>query len=149
MDPNPEIKKIEIEQETLKNLNTTRKWTMFLAVLGFIFLGLIIAIGLITGTFLSAFNRSDATLGVPDSLLMLIFLLLAVIYFFPVFFLFRFSIHTSNAVSTLHSQELHKAFKYLKRYFVYIGVMIIIVIIFYIAALIVAGTSMTFLKGLG
>ena len=40
-----ENKKIEIEQETIKHLNTTRKWAMFLAIIGFIILGLIIIIG--------------------------------------------------------------------------------------------------------
>ena len=65
MDPNPEIRKIEIDQETLKHLNTLRKWTMFLAVTGFIFLGLIIILGLITGTFLTAFNQSDKNSGDP------------------------------------------------------------------------------------
>jgi hypothetical protein len=148
MDSNPEIRKIEIEQETLNNLNTTRKWTMFLAISGFIFIGLIITLGLVTGTFLSAFNLSDTTQGLPDFFLPAIFFALAIIYFFPVFFLFRFSMHTSNAIATLNSQEFHKAFKYLKRYFVYIGILLIIVISCYIAGLILAGTLMAFLRGL-
>ena len=148
MDLNLEIRKIEIEKETLNNLNTTRKWTMFLAISGFIFIGLIITLGFITGTFLSAFNLSDTTPGIPDFLMPAIFFVLAVIYFFPVFFLFRFSKHTSNAIATLNSQEFNKAFKYLKRYFVYLGILLIIVITCYIAGLILAGTLMAFLKGL-
>jgi hypothetical protein len=141
--------RIEIGEKTLKHLDTLRKWTMFLSISGFIFFGLIISLGLITGTFLTAFNHSDTTRGVPDSLLLIIFFSLALIYFFPVLFLFRFSKHTSKAISTLNNTELHKAFKYLKRFFAYLGVLLIIVFIFYIAALVVAGTSMAFLKGLG
>jgi len=148
MNSNPEIRKIEIGQETLKNLNTIRKWTMFLAITGFIFLGLIITLGLITGTFLSAFNHSDKIPGVPDTLLLTAFFGVAVICFFPILFLFRFSKHTSNAISELDKQELHKAFKYLKRYYIYIGVLLIIAVSIYIAGLIIAGTTGIFLKGL-
>ena len=148
MENTNEPSKIEIGQETLKTLNTTRKWTMFLAVTGFIFLGLIIALGLITGTFLSTFNHSDKISGIPDAILLAGFFGVAVIYFFPVFFLFRFSKHTSIAVSNLDKQELNKAFKYLKRFYIYIGVLLIIAVSIYIAGLILAGTSVTFLKGL-
>ena len=149
METSPESRKIEIGHETLNKLNSTRKWTMFLAIIDFIFLGLFIVIGVITGTFLSAFNSGETGLGIPESLMLVILFVLAVIYFFPVLFLFRFSKHAAHAVQTLDKQELHKAFRNLKSYFVYIGILIIIVLTFYIVALVVEGTSMSFLKGLG
>jgi small-conductance mechanosensitive channel len=149
METSPDNRKIEIGQETLDNLNTTRKWTMFLSILGFIFLGLLIVIGVIAGTFLSAFNTGDTVTGVPDSLIFLIFPAVDVVYFFPVLFLFRFSKHIAMAVQTLDNQALHKAIKNLKSYFVYIGVLIIIFLSFYVAILIFAGTSMAFFKGMG
>jgi hypothetical protein len=148
METNLEIRKIEIENETLKYLNTARKWAMFLAIIGFIFLGLIIVIGLIAGTFLTAFNSGEKSLGIPESLMFIPVLLVALLYFFPVLFLFRFSKHTSHAIQTLDKLEFHKAMKNLKSYFAYIGIMIIVVFSFYIVVLIVAGTSMAFLKGL-
>jgi len=148
METNLEIRKIEIENETLKYLNTARKWAMFLAIIGFIFLGLIIVIGLIAGTFLTAFNSGEKSLGIPESLMFIPVLLVALLYFFPVLFLFRFSKHTSHAIQTLDKLEFHKAMKNLKSYFAYIGIMIIVVFTFYIAVLIIAGTSMAFIKGL-
>ena len=148
METNLENRKIEIENETLKYLNTARKWAMFLAIIGFIFLGLIIIIGLIAGTFLTAFNSGEKSLGIPESLMFIPVLLVALLYFFPVLFLFRFSKHTSHAIQTLDKLEFHKAMKNLKSYFAYIGIMIIVVFSFYIVVLIVAGTSMAFLKGL-
>lgn len=143
-----ESRKIEIEQETLKHLNTTRKWAMFLAIIGFIFLGLIIIIGLIAGTFLTAFSSGEKGLGIPESFMFIPILLIALVYFFPVLFLFRFSKHTSHAIQHLDKLELHKAIKYLKYYFVYLGVLIIIIFSLYVLVLIVAGSSMAFLKGL-
>jgi hypothetical protein len=148
MDAAPEIKKIELEQETLNYLNTTRKWSMFLAISGFIFIGLIIVIGVIAGTFLTAFNTGESGLGFSDSLMVGIFLAIAIIYFFPVLFLFRFSKHTALAVKTLNKQELHKAFKNLKYFFGYIATLLIICFTLYLTVLILAGTSMAFLKEL-
>ncbi|MGD0754270.1 MAG: hypothetical protein ABR927_04335 [Bacteroidales bacterium] len=144
-----ENKRIEIEQETLNHLNTTRKWAMFLAIIGFIILGLIVVIGLIAGTFLTAFNSGEKALGIPESLMFVPILILAVIYFFPVLFLFRFSKHTSHAIQTLDKLEFHKAVKNLKSFFAYIGIMIIIILSLYIVVLIIAGSSLAFLKGLG
>ena len=125
MENSLETRKIEIEQKTLKNLNTIRKWTMFIAIIGFILLGLLLIIGLIAGTFLSAFKLGDTGLGIPESLGLIVVFVMAVIYFFPVYFLFRFSKHTARAVQTLNKEELHKAFKSLKSYVVYLGVLII------------------------
>ena len=148
MDSNPEQRKIEIGEETLKHLNKLRKWTMFLAVSGFIFLGIIVALGLITGTFLRAFNHSDNTPGLSDALVLTGFIGLALLTFFPVFFLFRFSKHTSNALTTLDRKNMHKAIKSLKRFFIYIGILLIVSITIYIFSLILAGRSAASLFGL-
>jgi hypothetical protein len=144
-----EIRKIEIDQDTLKHLNTARKWAMFLAIIGFIFLGLIVVIGLMAGTFLTAFSTGEKGLGIPDSLMFIPVLFLGLVYFFPVLFLFRFSKHTSHAIQNLDKLAFHKAVKNLKAYFAYIGIILIIILSLYILVLIIAGSSMAFLKGLG
>jgi hypothetical protein len=143
-----ETRKIEIEQETLKHLNTARKWAMFLAITGFIFLGLIVIIGLIAGTFLTAFSTGEKGLGIPESLMFIPVLLIGAIYFFPVLFLFRFSKHAHRAVQTFDKLALHKSIKNLKACFAYIGILIIIVLTIYILVLVVAGSSIALIKGL-
>jgi hypothetical protein len=125
-------RKMELGDEALKTLNKTRKWTMFLAVCGFIFLGLIIVIGLLTGTFLSAFYKSSRDPGLPDLLLVAGFIVSAVLNFFPVFFLYRFSTWSHSAVTTRDPAHLLKALRYLKRFFIFIGALIIAAIVSYI-----------------
>jgi len=62
---------------------------MFHAIIGFIFLGLILIIGLLAGTFLTTFSS-----GVKDqesrSLMFIPVLVIAVVYFFPILFYFVF-----------------------------------------------------------
>jgi hypothetical protein len=148
MDAPLEIKKIEVDQETLSHLNTARKWAMFLAIVGFIFLSLLVLISLIAGTFLTAFNTGEKRLGIPESLMFIPVLVLGVIYFFPVLYLFRFSKHSHHAIQKVDKLEFHKAIKNLKACLAYFGVLIIIILSLYIVVLIVAGSSLAFLKGL-
>jgi hypothetical protein len=143
-----EDRKIEIGSEILNNLNSTRKWTTFLSVLGFIFLGLLIVAGLTTSLFLTTFKTQEANLGIPESTMIIIFVVVGAIYFFPVFFLFRFSRKIRDAIQNLDSQKLLKGLNNLRLYFTYIGVMVIVVLSIYVVALIAAGASLSFLKGI-
>jgi hypothetical protein len=121
---------------------------MFLAVTGFIILGLVIVIGLIAGTFLTVFKLADKGPGFSESLMFIPVLLLGIIYFFPGLFLFRFSRHSGNAIKTLDKKDLQKAFRSLKSYFVYTGALIIFALLCYVAIIVFEGTTLTFLKGL-
>jgi magnesium-transporting ATPase (P-type) len=143
-----EENRMELGPEALRNLNATRKWTMFLSVLGFIFLGLLIVAGIATNTFLSLFKTEEVNLGIPESFLLIMFIVISVIYFFPVFYLFRFSRSARDAVQNRDIIKMEKAFKNLRIYFTYIGVMAIIVISIYLLALAAGISSMSYLKGI-
>ena len=54
---------------------------MFLAVVGFIVLGLMIFLGIITGAFLSAFKSEDVTLGIQENIIAVMFIVFLLIYF--------------------------------------------------------------------
>jgi len=156
-----ENRKIEIGQESLGYLNTTRKWTMFFAILGFVFLGIMLIVGLLAGSFMSALTSKMAGVegvegmegvkaagGIASVFVFIIQLVVAVIYFFPMFFLFRFSRHTKKAVSNLDANELQSGLKNLKSYVMYIGILVIVTLAACLLVLIIAGGSLAFLSGL-
>ena len=145
----PENRKLEIDHDGIKNLDVSRKWAMFLSIIGFIFLGLLIVIGVIAGIFLSAFKKGSTGSGFTESLIMIIYIILAASGVLPVYFMFRFSKHAGNALNALNSKELNKAFRNLKSFFVYFGVLIIVLLALYFAVLIITGTSISLLKGMG
>lgn len=147
MDPSLENTKIEFEHETLKYLDSIRKWAMFLAIVGFIFLGLVAVIGLVTGIFLSAFSTETFNNRFAGPLVLVSLLSMVVVYFFSIFFLFRFSKITAHAVHSPDKNELNIAIKNLKLYFVYQGILIIVGLTLYLALIILTGTSLTFLRG--
>ncbi len=141
--------KIDIDQNSLKSINTLRKWTMFHAILGFIFLGLFVITGAIAGTFLTAFSIGKSGLGLNELSVLAIVFILAVAYFFPLLFLFRFSKYSAHVVQMQNKKDLNKALKNLKAYFVYLGVILIICLVLYFVALYLSGSSLTLIKGLG
>jgi hypothetical protein len=141
--------RLELSPESLRHLDKTRKWTMFFAILGFIFLGLMIFAGLAAGAFLSIFDSSPEGADIPKWLFVVIILFFALLYFFPTLFLFRFSTHMRNAIQTVNNEELRKAFRNLKSFFAYLGILVIIMLAFYFIALVVAGASFALLKPLG
>ena len=145
----PETDKIDIDQNALKSLNTLRKWTMFHAILGFIFLGLFVITGVIAGTFLTAFSIGKSGLGLNELSVFAIVFILAVAYFFPILFLFRFSKYSGHVVQSHNKKDLNKAFKNLKAYFVFLGVVLIICLVLYFVILYLSGSSLTLIKGLG
>jgi hypothetical protein len=144
-----ENRKIEIGQDGLKNLNASRKWAMFLSVLGFIFFGLLVVMGVIAGLFLTTFKEGSQDPGTTEFIILIVYIILAAFSFMPVFFLFRFSKHIAKAVNSLDNNELNKAIRNLKSYFFYFGVLIIIILAVYFAVLIGTGTSISLIKGLG
>jgi hypothetical protein len=148
MQNDTENREIEIGQETLKILNITRKWTMFVAIVGFIIFGLIVVIGLVAGTFLSTFNSGAHGNGISDLLLLVVIIVLITLYFLPLFSLFRFSKHMAIAISFPDKNEFHKAFKNLKYFFVYLGILIIVLLTMYFVTLVLSGTTIAFLKSL-
>ncbi len=161
MENSLENKKIEVGQLSLAYLDTTRKWTMFFAILGFVVMGILLILGLVAGSFLTSFTSkmsgmegmegmegASAAGGIASIFIFIGILIFAVIYFFPLFYLFRFSRHTKNAVANLDAQELELGLKNLKSYWRYIGILTIIVLAFYLIVLIVAGGSLAILSGL-
>lgn len=149
MDSEKKENNITIRPETFKVLNTIRKWAMFLAIIGFIITGIIVIMVLFTGLFLSFFKTTVSQAGFPEWLIFIPLLLTAIIYFMPVLCLFRFSKYTSEAVKSRDDKIMHKAFRSLKYFFMFIGVLVIIFLAAYVIAIIAAGASFSFLKNLG
>ena len=142
-------RKIEISQETLKDLNTIRKWTMFLSIIGFIGTASFLITGFFTGVFLSVFDTSDANSGFPEWMSFIVIILLTLVFLFPAIYLFRFSKFTAEAVKTKDNLKFKNAFRNLKRYCAFIGILIIAAITVYLFVIISTISSLAFVKGLG
>ncbi|PID67582.1 MAG: hypothetical protein CR968_05930 [Flavobacteriia bacterium] len=118
-------------------LKETAGWAKFLAIVGFVMLGLMVIAGFSMGALFSAMPQLSDQPGVdmPRSFgaaMGFIYLIIALIYFFPLYFLFKFSTNIKQAIETNDEQVLTESFNFLKRHYKYVGIMMIIVLGIYV-----------------
>ncbi|MFW5663399.1 MAG: hypothetical protein ACOCYD_00015 [bacterium] len=136
-----EPKLLELEHHGKLHLNETRKWTMFLSVLGLVFIGLMIVAVVIGLFFMGAASDLPFNTGYLSLIPMLVVM---AIYFFPIYFLLRFSILTKKAIVESNSRLLTKALSYLKMHYQFMGILAIIVLGIYLVVFLFAGTIAMF-----
>jgi hypothetical protein len=128
----------QLEQLTITTaskifLRETAKWSYFLAIIGFILISLMLILAIFATTIFEMAMKMQP--GIPESLGLIMtftYLLLAIIYFFPVYYLLQFSNKMKKALSTKNDETLAKAFEMLKSHYKFIGVFTIITISLYI-----------------
>lgn len=135
-----ETPKLELTKEALSNLYETRKWTHFLAIMGFIFIGFMILLGFAIKSFLSSMGEGVPQMPYSSTLLGFIYLMIGLLYFFPVLYLFKFSKWMKTALVNNNPSDLNEAFKNLKAHYRFIGVLTIITLCFYVV-MFVAGAA--------
>ena len=107
-------------------------WGFFLAIMGFIGVGLIVLIAIFIGPLLSSVSYDSPISSMAGVGFAFIYLLIAAIYFFPVYYQYKFSTLIKKAILYKDQVSLELAFKNLKHRYKYIGIMIIVIVGFYL-----------------
>jgi len=109
------------------------RWAKFLAIVGFVGIGLTVIFALILGFFMNNVQEQlGAGTGVMSTTaIMGVYLLVAALYFFPVLYLFRIAGRMQEALKTDDNDELRESFANLKSMFKFIGILTIIFLGFY------------------
>ncbi|WP_297804065.1 DUF5362 family protein [uncultured Polaribacter sp.] len=134
----------QLEQLTLTStsksfLKETAKWTNFLSILGFILITLMLVLAAFSTTIFNMVAKMQP--GIPESLglsLAITYLVLSIIYFFPVYYLLQFSRKMKKALITKNNETLASAFEKLKSHYKFIGVFTIITLSLYALLIIVS-----------
>ena len=89
---------LELTNESKFYLKETAKWAKFLSILGFVFMGLMVIAGIFIGSFMSKMtNFSSFAMPFPSSLLSIMYIVIAVLYFMPCYYLYQFAVKTKTA----------------------------------------------------
>lgn len=112
------------------------KWAKFLSIVGFIFLGFLVlgAIAMFAsgGAMATMSSSPMGALGAAGGALAgIIYLLVALLYFFPIRYMYMFASKTKRAFESNDSQEMTDAFENLKSHYKFIGILTIIGLSFY------------------
>ncbi|MCR9153245.1 MAG: DUF5362 domain-containing protein [Bacteroidetes bacterium] len=117
-------------------LRETAKWTFFFAILGFIAIGFLVLFALFAGTFSSLIsNDFDAVSGLSSNFGLIgsvIYILVAVLYFFPTLYLYNYSRKLKEALLRNNEMELTEAFKNQKSFYKFTGIVTIVILSIYL-----------------
>ncbi|MBF2707595.1 hypothetical protein [Flavobacterium soyangense] len=122
-------------------LKEAAKWAYFLSILGYIGISFIVLAAIFAGTLFSFMSNMSREMGnmmsMGGSFITALYLIIATLYFFPIYYLNRFASNLRFAFRNNDSEKLAKSFGYLKSHYKFIGVLAVIMLCFY--ALIFAG----------
>jgi hypothetical protein len=131
---------ILLSQKAIGFIYQASQWSRFIAIVGFVSIGFIVLGGLFTGIVVSVISDNLASLPFPPFLISFIYLFIALIFFFPVYYLYSFSSKAHAAISTHNGVNMDEAFKNLKSHYKFIGVFFIITLCLNIIGIIITFT---------
>ncbi|KGL63176.1 DUF5362 family protein [Polaribacter sp. Hel1_85] len=137
--PITQLEQLTITSASKSFLRETAKWAKFLAIIGFILIGFMLVFAIFATTIFDMAAKMQP--GVPDYLgvtMSITYLILAIIHFFPVYYLLQFSNKMKKALSTKNDETLAKAFEMLKSHYKFIGVFMIITLSLYALMIVVS-----------
>ncbi|HEY0667759.1 MAG TPA: hypothetical protein VGD22_06255 [Sphingobacteriaceae bacterium] len=133
IDPQPhphqpnEPENIVLDLYAIKHLRETRKWTNFVSIAAFVLIGLMILIAMIMMIFL--FSSRGGIVGMMPIFPLAV---MTAVYSFPIYYLYQFSKFAKQAVDEYDALALSQALRYLKMHYRYVGIVLIIVLAFYV-----------------
>lgn len=139
---------LSLNSAAIDYLRQTAKWGKFLSIVGLVFSGLIIVLGLAFGTFLSAIMAmspnanmaSEAGLGASKMVTAgvgIFYSIMGLIMAYPPLRLLQFSKQAKIAVDTNDGNAIENALKRLRSVFRFYGIFTIIILSFYALALVI------------
>jgi uncharacterized protein YneF (UPF0154 family) len=134
---------LSLNSDSRYHLAETARWTKFIAIVGFIFIVLMIIYGIFMGSFFGKqMNQFQGEYQPPfreemlRTMMILYTVIFGVIYFFPCLYTYRFSNHLKTALGLNDPVKLSLAFKNLKMTARYLGILTIIFLVFMIIGVI-------------
>lgn len=124
---------LQLDQTAKDFLKETAKWAYFLSIVGFVGIGLMLVIAVFAGTiFASMGSAMGGAFGSSFGAAMgFVYVFIAAIYFFPVFYLFKFSVNAKKAFRENDSEALSSSLGYLKSHYKFIGIFMAAILALY------------------
>lgn len=129
---------MRLNEVAIDYLRQSAKWCFFLSILGFIGIGIMVIVAIFLSTIMGMASQNsgfgNGELGIMNSmpgLISGIYILFALLYAFPVYYLYKYATGIKTALFVRDENELTKAFGYLKSHHKFIGIMMIVMMVMY------------------
>lgn len=124
-----------LNNKALRSLNEAGNWTLFFSILGFLGIGLILILALLMPVIFGMLG-SEVTQDFPGFIFGLIYFAMAAVYFFPVLFLYQFSVRVRKSIQVRDTELLGWSLHRLMLHFKVLGICTIALIVLYLLILI-------------
>ena len=144
MDNSTELFSLEVDETAKSTFLEMARWTKFLSILGLIFLGLMVLIGLALGMMADSLPGNNPIAAFGATGIIVYFLFLAGICIYPIITLLKYSTGIKAAINMNDKGRFNRSINHLKNTFKYYGILMIIMLCIYGVALVavaVAGLS--------
>lgn len=128
---------LQVNESAKGFLKEAAKWAYFLSVLGYIGVGFIVLAAIFAGAIFTTIGHMMPMeqMGMFSSafgiMMTVVYLLIAALYFFPIYYLNRFASNMKAALKDNNSATLANSFEYLKSHYKFIGILALITLCFY------------------
>jgi Na+/H+ antiporter NhaC len=133
---NTDLFDLHLDQSSINYLSEAARWSRFLSIIGFIYCGLLVLCGLFIGTIMSTLAPAmgnESAFAAMGSVFMGFFIFsMALLLFFPAYYLYNFSTKLRRAVQHNDQPVLTESLKNLKSFFKFYGILVIVLLSFYI-----------------
>ena len=120
-----------------ENLNSAAKWGRFLAIVGFVGIGLMLIVGLVVQTVMPTISTTYGYSNPFLKYIAIVYIIIGVVLFFPCLYLLKFSNKMLEAIRTSNQESMDNAFANLKSMFKFYGIVTIVILCFYALAFLV------------
>lgn len=126
---NINLSPIEFSRNSIVHLEEVRKWALLFSVLGFILVGICIVIvpAMIIPSRMGGSGSTSILTAMPV-------LGIGLVYFFPLYFLLKFSINSRKAIELSDPKFLEISFRFLKLHYRFMGILICLMLVVYLIA---------------
>ncbi len=126
-----------IDESNKAFLIESSKWGKFLAIVGYVFMGLLALMGLF---FMIGMSVMKSLTDIPfnPGFFGIIYIIMAIIYYFPVTYLYNFSNKIKQGIMNLNQQAMTDGFGNLKSMFKFMGILTIVMLSIYALVLVIA-----------
>lgn len=134
---------LHLNESAKRFLKEAAKWAYFLSILGYVGIGFIVVAAIFAGAIFTTIGHTmpgeivgkfGSTFGI---IVTVVYLLIAALYFFPIYYLNKFASNLKAALRNNNSEILTNSFEYLKSHYKFIGILALVALCFY--ALLILG----------
>ena len=120
---------LQVDHESTIYLKEAARWAKFLSILGFIFCGFMVLIGLFAGSFIATMSSSMSAgpaAAMGGAFYSIFYIVIALLSFFPCLYMFNFARKMQIALASNDQAQLNLSFKNLKAYYRFAGILAVI-----------------------